>query len=468
MQEGSYERVMRLPAGQRNRVFARVLGDDALRWQVELSYTQRRFWFTSVALGASPALNYTEAFRVTGPLDLAALDHAIGQVSRRHDQLRARFFDLDGVPLRLVSEARLRLSVDGSPPAGAVREIVEQEADWVFDLQAGPLLRCRAVVLGPEDHLLLFNTHQIVVDAMSFGVFYRELGACYEQAIGGPPAALPELPVTFADHVAGQRQLIESTSLAQEVDFWRRALAGAPVVLDLPMDNPRGPRQMRGALLSKPVSPGVIAALDALARQENATPFMTRLAAYALVLYRYTGKADLLIGTAVPGRRPSEHNIIGPLVNDLTVRADVSGNPTFRTLLRRLRRNAIEGFAHAEVPADLLVDKLMIPRDPHHNPVHQVYFTEERQGVGLPRLGAAHISRIELEPRIPARMDASMVVLTNDDGTAIARIGYEPGLFAQTTMERLVDDYVRVLAAVAEQPDVAVADIDLATALGSR
>jgi hypothetical protein len=461
MQERSFERVVRLSAAQRNRLFDRVLGDEALRCQVELSHTQRRFWSLSVAQGASPALNLTEAFRVTGPLDLAALDIAIERISRRHDQLRARFLDLDGAPVRLVSGAPLRLMVDSDPPAGSVRDIVEQEADRVFDLQTGPLLRCRAIVLGPEDHLLLFNAHQLVVDGMSFGLFYRELRAIYREAAGGPPAELPALPVTYPDHVAYQHELTHGAALTKEVDFWRRTLAGAPVVLDLPVDHPRGPRHKRGALLSKPVPATVITALNALARQENATPFMSRLAAYALVLYRHTGQPDFLIGTAVPGRRPVEQNLIGPFGNEVVVRADLSGNPTFRTLLRRVRRNAFDAFAHAGLPCDVLVDELRIPCDPGRNPLYQVFLTEERQRIGLLCLGAAQTRRMELEPRIPARMDASMAVLTNDDGTAIARIGYEPVLFERTSMEQLVNAYRLTLAAVASNPDARVNDLDL-------
>jgi hypothetical protein len=459
--EGSFERVIRLPAGQRNGFLARVLEDDALRWQAELSYAQLRFWLLSL-LGGNPGFNSTEAFRVTGPLDLAALDTAIERIGERHDQLRARFFEVDGVPLRLMSGAPLRLIVDSRPPAGNVRDIVEQEADLVFDLQTGPLVRCRAIIVGPEDHVLLFNVHSVVADGPSIELFYRELLACYQEAAGGPPADIPELPITYTDYVARQREFTESASLTKEVDFWRSALDGAPAVVDLPVDYPRGPREKRGALLGKPMPATLVTALNEFAQKENVAPFIVRLAAYALVLYRFAGQSDLLIGTGVSGRRPIEQNLIGQFINYVVVRADLSGNPPFRTMLQRVRRSAADAFAHAELPQDVLVDQLRVPRDPSRNPLYQLFYGEEHQ-TGLSGLGTAHAQRIELDPLCHAQLDLSMIILTSDDGTTIARIGYDPMLFARTTMERLVDAYLRALAAVIDNPNVGTDELDLDT-----
>jgi hypothetical protein len=461
VKEGSFERVIRLPADQRNRFLARVLEDDALRWQAELSYAQLRFWLLSL-MGGNPGFNFTEAFRVNGPLDLAALDTAVQRIGRRHDQLRARFFDVDGVPVRLVSGAPLRLIVESTPPTGSLRDIVAEEAERSFDLQTEPLLRCRAIVLGPEDHLLLFNVHSVVADGPSLGLFYRELLACYQEAIGGPPADIPELPITYTDYVARQRELTEGASMTKEVHFWRRALNGAPAVLDLPVDYPRGAGEKRGALLGKPVPATVVTALNQFAQKENVAPFIVRLAAYALVLYRYAGRPDLLIGTGVSGRHPIEENLIGQFINFVVVRADLSGKPTFRTVLERVRRSAADAFAHAELPQDVLVDQLRVPRDPSRNPLYQLFYGEEHQA-GLAGLGTAHAQRIELDPICGAQLDLSMIVLTTDDGTTIARIGYAPTLFARTTMERLVDAYLRALAAVTENPGVRVDDLDLDT-----
>jgi Condensation domain len=386
MHEGTYEQVMRLGPAQRRALLNRIAGDPVLWSQVEPSYAQRRTWFLHTMVAPGPTFNLTEAFRLTGPLDLTALGKAVAAIGLRHEPLRARFLDLAGTPVRLLSAAPPELAVeriDGGASKDTPRALIEQEADWLFDVATGPLLRCRAIWLGPDDHLLLVNTHHIASDGASLAVFYRELGALYTEYAGGTAANLPELTTGYGDYVARQRELIEGRQLAAELDFWRSELAGVPTLLELPTDRPWPLRPGSGSgMLDRDVPTELITALRALAQRENATPFLVVLAAYAVLLHGYSGQPDLLVGTPAAGRGPREEQLVGLFANSIAVRADLTGDPEFTEALRRIRRHAVEGSAPVQLPHDLLVEHLNPVRAPGRNPLFQVFSPTRRTGRG--------------------------------------------------------------------------------------
>jgi hypothetical protein len=449
MHEGTYEQVMRLGPAQRGLLLNRIAGDA----RVEPSYAQRRTWFLHTMVAPGPSFNLTEAFRLSGPLDLAALGRAVTAIGLRHEPLRARFLDLNGSPVRLVSAAPPELAVeefDGEVSEKALRALVEQEADWLFDVAAGPLLRCRAIRLGPDDHLLLVNTHHIASDGASLAVFYRELVACYTGA------NLPELTSDYTDYVARQRDL----DLVAELDFWRRELAGAPTLLDLPTDRPGPPRPASGsATLDRDGPADVIMSLKSLAHRENATPYLVLLAAFAVLLHGHSGQSDLLIGTPAAGRGPRDQGLIGLFANSVAVRAELTGDPVFTEALRRVRRSAVEGYGHAELPHDLLVEHLNPTRVSGRNPLFQVFFAYESSRAGLTALGAARARRIEVDERPATWFDLSMTVVAHEDGRTSVRLGYPLDLFDESSIGHLLDCYLRILAVIAADPERRISEI---------
>src|SRR6185312_16882433 len=314
-----------------------------------------------------------------GALDAAVLAAALREIVRRHAVLRTAFAaGEDGEPYQAISpatpaapatETELPL-VDLSALPAAARESeagrwIEADADRPFDLARGPVLRLALLRLAEREHLLLLSVHHIAFDGWSQGVLLAELAALYDAGAAGEPSPLPELPIQYADFAAWQRRQAAGGALSGQLDYWRRRLADAPTVLELPADHPRPARQsFRGGdrAAAVPVAAGV---LQALARGRDATPFILALAAFAALLQRYTGRDDLLVGSPIANRNRGEtEGLIGFFVNTLVLRLDLTGDPGFGELLLRARGTALDAYEHQDVPFDLLVDELKPERDP--------------------------------------------------------------------------------------------------------
>lgn len=468
MSDGPFERFAALPEQLRRPLLARLLADPAAGPRLEPSYAARRTWFLQQLTPTSPSLNLTEAYRVQGPLALDALDAAVAEISMRHEPLRTRFLDAGGRPVQLISAVPIRLSVerldlaDVADGEAHVRAVVEAEADRPFDLQAGPLLRARVVELAPEDHLLLVNMHHIVSDGWSLGVFCTELAQAYRGLAAGGSSGLAPLPHGYADYVASQRELTTGAALERELDWWRGALAGAPDVLDLPTDRPRPPRQRMGAAVESALIPAELyAAVRSLAATLTATPFMVLLAAYALLLHRFADQADLLIGTAVTGRRERDNPLIGLFTNTIVVRSTISDEPSFAALVHRIRGFLLAARDHENLPHDLLVGRLNPARDASRNPLFQAFFSLEDNPATLTALGPATATRLEIDERIAARFDVSLSVVRETGGALRAKLGFDPDLFDPATVAQLVRCYLRLLGEVTVAPGTPGTKVDL-------
>ncbi|MFL6124429.1 amino acid adenylation domain-containing protein [Actinophytocola sp.] len=445
-----------------------------------LSFAQQRLWFLDQLVPDNPFYNTPFVVRLRGELDVAVLGRALTEVVARHESLRTTFESVDGtprqvvhaagpVPVELVDVSTARDSTDrdstDTDPEAAARILVADEIARPFDLSSGPLLRVTVLRLGAADHVLCLVMHHIVSDGWSMGVFMSELNALYRAFLADEPSPLPELPVQYADFAVWQREWLAGERLRGQVDYWRDRLAGLPPSLDLPADRPRPAAPTYAARsVGIEVPADVVTRLRAVSREQGATLFMTLLAAFQLLLSRYTGSTDIAVGSPIAGRvRPELEGLIGFFVNTLVLRTDVSDGPSFVELLGRVRETALGAYANQDLPFEQLVAELAPVRDLSHNPLVQVMFQlmnapQERMGLAGTRgerFGAGgETIRVDLECNLVEHGDA-----------LIGHVLYSVDLFDASTVQRLVDHFLRVLAAVAADPAAPINRIDL---LGER
>ncbi|HEX2081286.1 MAG TPA: condensation domain-containing protein, partial [Longimicrobium sp.] len=324
-----------------------------------LSFAQERLWFIDRLEPGSAVYNMPMARRLGGALDEAALERSLREIVRRHEALRTVFAEVDGSPVQVIAPFDgFALPVEDLSGLGetdreaAVGRRAGEEAARPFDLAAGPLFRAALLRLGGEDHVLLLSMHHIVSDGWSMGVLVRELSALYAAYREGRESPLPELPVQYADYAVWQREQLAGEVLDRQLAYWKERLAGAPGLLELPTDHPRPAVQAyRGATVPFEISLELLERLQALGRSEGATLYMTLLGAFQVLLGRYAGSEDVVVGSPIAGRTRREvEELIGFFVNTLVLRTDLSGNPSFREVLRRVREATLGAYEHQEVP----------------------------------------------------------------------------------------------------------------------
>ena len=329
-----------------------------------LSFAQERLWFLAQLEPESSAYHIPAGFRLRGALDVSALERSLNEIVRRHEALRTTLASVDGSPVQIIAENRtlplpaLDLSASPEPEReAAVRHLLTAEAQRPFNLAHDLLLRATLLRLGEQEHVLLLVMHHITSDAWSLGIFLRELAVLYGTFSAGQPSPLPALSVQYADYALWQRQQLQGVALDHHLTYWRRQLSGLHRV-EMPTDRPRSAVQTpRGARHSVVLSQRLTAALHALSRREGATLFMTLLAALQILLHRYTGEDDIAVGAPIAGRTQVEtEGLIGFFVNTLVLRTDLSGEPSFRQLLRRVREVTLGAYAHQDVPFEKLVE----------------------------------------------------------------------------------------------------------------
>jgi amino acid adenylation domain-containing protein len=432
--------------------------------EIPLSFAQRRLWFLDQLAPGRAELNIAAAARLEGPLDIVILEAALGAIERRHEILRTTFPIREDLPVQVISPAAaLRLPcIDLSGLPAACREaecsrLAREEARMPFDLARGPVWRTALIRLETVDHALFLTLHHIVGDAWSMGILVRELGVLYAAGSQGLPVPLPELPVQFADFAAWQRRLLDGEGLAPELAYWRERLAGAPAFV-LPPDFPHRPEQpVQPACLPVGVDPELTQRLAALAHAASATLFMAVLASFQAVLALHTGRYDLVAGSNVANRSHLEtEGLIGCFINVLVLRPDLSGDPTFEELLRRVREVTLEAFAHQDLPFDRLVQELEPSRIAGRTPLFQVKVDL------LPATPPVEISELRLRlfdtGRIVARYDFHLS-LVEEDGGLRGDLFYDAGRFAAATMDRLRTRFGRLLAEAVRTPGARLSEL---------
>ncbi len=384
---------------------------------------------------------------------------------RRHEALRTRFTASDGQPMQIVEKtgnaALELLDLSGEPdPEDAARRLIDEHTATVFDLSRGPLLRVALMRLGDQQHVLLIVVHHIVFDGVSKVVLYRELGECYDAFASGREPAPAELSTQYADYAQWQRSRLDPERLERELAHWRAQLEGAQTALELPTDRPRpAVSSLRGARYRQPLSADLRPALEALARREGATFFMAVLAAFEVLLYRYSGQEDLLVGTPVDTRSVRDlESVIGPFINTVVIRADLSGYPSFRELLRGVQQRTVDALEHQELPFERLVAEIAPERDLSRHPLFQALLALNPAETGL-RLGGVTAS--DLDPAWSgARVDLFLILDDLPQGLE-AIWEYSTDLFEADTIERMAGHFTRLLEEIVADPDRPIDDLAL-------
>jgi amino acid adenylation domain-containing protein len=433
-----------------------------------LSFAQQRLWFLSQLKSNSAFYNVAGAIRLEGSLDVAALERSLSEVGRRHAVLRTTFRLVEGTPMQVISpDSNLVLPVTDLselPPAEReveIQRLATNEAKKLFDLANGPLLRVSLLRCSSEDHILLMTFHHIVSDGWSRGVLIRELTALYQAFSRGEESKLPELPLQYADFAVWQREWLQGNVLQRQLDYWKEVLEGAPSVVRLPADRPRPAVQtFRSAKLSIKLPENLANALRRLSRREGVTLFMTLLAAFETLLYRYSGETDLVIGTTIANRRWAEiEGLIGFFSNSLVLRTDLSGNPSFRELLKRVRRVSLDAYAHQDLPFERLVEELKIERTLSHTPLFQVVFSFQNSPPPEVKLPDLVVSPMEMNTGA-AMFDLILGMV--DEGVELTGVlHYSTDLFETATAAKLLDDFTLLLEAVAAHPDRSLLDFEI-------
>ncbi|HYP28243.1 MAG TPA: amino acid adenylation domain-containing protein [Blastocatellia bacterium] len=434
------------------------------------SFGQQRLWFLEQLNPGSPVHNVPAAARLSGRLDFAAMEAALVEIIGRHEVIRTSFSILDGEPVQVIgSVPEFRLTIidlGGMPADRRERELSRlafEEAQRPFDLSGGLLFRASLVRLSDAEHVLLLTLHHVVSDGWSLGVLVREIVELYGAFRMGRPSPLPDLPIQYADFACWQRDRLQSEVLQSDLSYWERQLSGSLPVLDLPTDHPRGSTwSSNGAAAYFSLPESLTGGLKDLSRREGATLFMTLLAAFQSLLHRYTGQEDILVGTPIANRnRPELERLIGLFINNLIIRADLSGNPSFKELLARVRKVALEAYAHQDLPFEKLVEQLQPERNLSHTPLFQVLFALQNSPAATLELPGLSTTLMEIHNGT-AKFDLALLMEEKGGGLQ-GLLEYNTGLFREETIQRMIGHFRVLLEGVLASPDTPVSQLPLLT-----
>ncbi len=455
---------------------------DALRpvernGKIPLSFAQQRLLFLYQLEKDGTAYNIPSCLRFTGQLNVSALEQSFNEVIRRHEVLRTTFVSTaervlnpfyDDISVQLIAPSlTMTLPVidlqhlSESEKSAQMRRYAAEDVQRPFDLERGPALRGILLRLNREEYIFLISMHHIVTDGWSMGIFVRELTAFYEAFSKGHAAALPELPIQYADFACWQLERAKGKEWQQQLDYWKKQLAGAPPVLELPADRPR-PSEMsyRGSTETFEIAHDLTKQLNALSQKSGTTLFMTLFAAFATLLYRYTAQEDILIGSPIANRNRKEiEPLIGFFVNTLLLRADLSGNPPFSKLLERIRQTTLDAYAHQDIPFEKLVEVLQPERNLSHSPLFQVMFILQNAPMTKLQLPDLIIYPIKTET-LASQFDLTFSLTETEYGlTGTAE--YSTDLFDKDTIRRMIAHFRMLLEGIAANPEQRVSELPL-------
>ncbi|WP_035060897.1 non-ribosomal peptide synthetase, partial [Andreprevotia chitinilytica] len=440
-----------------------------------LSWSQQRLWFIEqLDANASAAYHMPAALQLTGQLDRPALCRALDRLVARHESLRTTFARVDGEPVQVIAPADAGLALQeqdlrqlsAAARTAEVQQALANTASQPFDLAHGPLIRGQLLRLADDDHLLLITQHHIISDGWSIGVLVREVSALYAAFQQGQADPLPPLTIQYADYAVWQRQWLQGEVLQTQRTFWRDHLLGAPALLELPTDRPRPPTQSyRGSALALTLPPALTAGLKQLSQRHGATLFMTLLAGWSVLLSRWSGQDDVVIGTPVANRPRSElEGLMGFFVNTLALRVRLDGNPSVQTVLAQTKASTLAAYGHQDLPFEQVVDALQPPRSLSHSPLFQTLFalnnTPHGKALGLPGLTLQAID----PPRNTTQFDLSLT-LHEDGATLSGQLQYATDLFDAQTIERLAGHFETLLAGMVANDQQSVGQLPLLSAV---
>jgi aspartate racemase len=457
------------PAGNAKRVISR----RANREPAPLSYNQQGLWVLNQLMPGTSLYHTPIAVRLTGVLDFNALKNALNSIVARHDALRTRFTTLEGTPSQVVTPGlTIELPVSDlsseseTDLEAAAQRLLQHEARRPFDLSQGPLIRSLLVRLDEQEHILLVTMHHIVTDGWSVGIFQRELSALYQAAKNGQPATLPDLPVQYPDYSSWQRRWFAGELYQSQLSYWKKQFEPLPPALELPTDHPRptaqAHRAFRGAHHTICLPKQLTSELKTLSQKQSVTMFMTLLAAYKVLLHRYAGEDDIVVGTPMAGRQmPETENLIGLFINTLPLRTSLGGDPSFREVLDRVKEAALGAYGNQDLPFERLVKELQPERALARNPLFQVMFVlqnEEILPLELPGLVTEHF-RVG---NTMANFDLTLDVVERD-GQLVCLFESNADLFESDTIARMMGHFQTLLEGVVADPEQKIAALPLLT-----
>ncbi|WP_237747838.1 non-ribosomal peptide synthetase [Planktothrix mougeotii] len=446
--------------------------------ELPLSFAQQRLWFLDQLQPNSALYNIPMVLRLQGNLNQGALEQSLWSICDRHEVLRTNFVTINGQPTQVIQTSNQQSAVSSISCSLSVVELQhlslnEQEertqqlrqtqATQPFDLAQESLIRATLVVLSETEHLLLVCMHHIISDGWSIEVFIHELTTLYNAYAQNQPANLAPLPIQYADFALWQRQWLQGDVLQSQLNYWQNQLADAPALLSLPTDRPRPAVQsFVGAYQEFSLSPELSQALTELSRKQGVTLFMTLLAAFDALLYRYTGSSDILVGTPIANRNRGEiEGLIGFFVNTLVLRTDLADNPSFSQLLTRVREVAMDAYAHQDLPFEMLVEALQPERDLSHTPLFQVAFVLQNTPRSEIEMTGLKVTDLPLE-NTTAKFDLTLAMVHTDN--ALKGVWeYNTDLFDSGTIERLAGHFVNLLAGIVANPQAQISQLPLLT-----
>jgi amino acid adenylation domain-containing protein len=440
------------------------------RDDVPLSFAQQRLWFMDQLEPGQSVYNIPAAVRLSGALDVAALEESLNELVRRHEILRTTFLNVNGKSVQLIAPSLLLpLKVKdlrkflGAEQEAELQWQAREEGQRAFHLERGPLLRAVLYQLAEDEHVLQVTIHHIIGDGWSIGVLIRELSLVYEAASRGERALLAELPIQYADFAFWQREFLQGETLAHHLEYWKRQLDGAPPLL-LPTDYPRPPVQtFRGSYETFVVPADLTASLYALSRREGVTLFMTLLAAFQTLLYRFAQQSDITIGADIANRnRVETEGLIGFFVNMMVLRVDLSDAPNFSELLQRVRRICLEAYTHQDVPFEKLVEELQPERNLSSNPLFQVVFVLQNAPMPPLELPGLTISPLAVDSEM-VQFDLILSITEVDDELR-GRLSYDVDLFVPATIKRLAQHFQVLLESIVAHPQERLSQLSLLSA----
>ena len=427
-----------------------------------LSFSQERLWMLDQIEPGLPTYNVELCWRIRGPLDVATLERSLNDIAQRHEVLRSSVRpNRSGPPQQVVQKLPPRsLPIIGAA-AAHLEQLAQEEAGRSFDLARGPLWRAVLARFTGEDHALFLTWHHLVFDAWSISVFTRELAALYASFRQGRPSPLPELPIQFGDFAHWQRGAFSSGEMEPHLAYWRARLAGDRPPLALPNDRPRPAQQsFRGATAARDIAPALAANVRRLAREEGVTPFMLLLSAFNALLARYSGEADLCVGSPIAQRsRVETEGLIGFFLNMLALRTDLAGDPTFREILHRVRATTLEAFEHQEVPFEKVVEELHPARHLSHHPLFQVAFVLQPAGGAPPTLPGLTVEPVAV-PVATSKFDLTLFVAETAGGLR-AKLEYSTDQFDAGTIERLLASFELLLQGAVADPTTLLSQLPI-------
>jgi amino acid adenylation domain-containing protein len=436
-----------------------------------LSFAQQRLWFLDQLEPESPLYNVAQAYRMSGLLNEDALHKTFATLVNRHESLRTTISAVEGVPMQFIAETGMieipvidLKSLPVMERENEARRIAAAEFQKPFDIAQGPLIRVNLLRLDDKEHVLLLNMHHIISDGWSIGILMLEMAELYEAYATGQASPLPELPIQYADFAQWQREWLQGEVLEKQLAYWKKQLGENPPILELPTDNPRPAVQTyRGRRKSLTLADAeFLEELKALSQREDVTLFMTFLAAFQVLIHRYTGQDDIIVGSPIANRNRTEiEGVIGFFVNTLVLRTDLSGDPSFRELLGRVREVTLGAYAHQDLPFEKLVEELQVSRSLAYNPLFQVMFAYQNTSLRPLKLVNLTLSPMEIEMDT-AKFDLTLD-LTEDPNGIIGAIEYNVDLFNSKYIDLLIGHFKTLLKGIIANPERRISELPILT-----